>query len=93
MMLGDYPGMRAFIESIRSTLAGDRATLERYYRLRLEGESSRWWLTLEPLDPDMRTLVQSIRIAGTGASVREVEVFEAGGDRSVMTIGPSARTP
>ena len=34
----------------------------------------------------MRALVQSIRISGSKAQVREVEIFEVGGDRSVMTI-------
>jgi hypothetical protein len=34
----------------------------------------------------MRALVQSIRIEGAQARVREVEVRENGGDRSVLTI-------
>jgi len=86
LSLAQYPVIQAFIESIRGTLAGDRAALERFYRLRLEGEPGRWWLTLEPIAPDMRALVQSIRISGSKAQVREVEIFEVGGDRSVMTI-------
>ena len=86
MTLSEYPALRAFIESIRGTLGGDRATLERFYRLRLEGDAAHWVLSLEPTESDMRALVQSIRIEGTLARVREVEVRESGGDRSVMTI-------
>jgi hypothetical protein len=86
MTLSEYPALRAFIESIRGTLAGDRATLERFYRLRLDGDEAHWVLSLVPTENDMRALVQSIRIDGTQARVREVEVRESGGDRSVLTV-------
>src|SRR6185369_2948809 len=42
LVLQDYPVIWAFVESIRSTLAGDLATLNRFYRTSLEGSDDKW---------------------------------------------------
>jgi hypothetical protein len=86
LRLGDYPAIRAFVESIRGTLAGDLASLRRYYRVELEGTWADWRLHLLPSDPQMAELVLKVVIGGAGGEVRRIEILEAGGDRSVMTI-------
>ena len=86
LRLGDYPAIRAFVESIRGTLAGDLAALRRHYRVELEGTWSDWRLHLLPSDPQMAELVLKVVIGGAGGEVRRVEILEASGDRSVMTI-------
>ena len=86
LRLGDYPAIRAFVESIRGTLAGDLASLRRHYRVELEGTWADWRLHLLPSDPQTAELVLKVVIAGAGSEVRRIEILEAGGDRSVMTI-------
>ncbi len=86
LQLQSYPEIAAFIDSIRGTLAGDRKSLERNYTLALEGTAERWTLLLIPLNEKMRSVVQRIRIAGAGDEVRSVEITQADGDSSVMTI-------
>lgn len=86
LRLQDFPVVWAFVESIRATLAGDLQALNRHYRVSVDGDEASWRLTLEPREPGMQNLVQHIRIAGTRASVRTIEVEEAEGDRSLMTI-------
>ena len=86
LRLGDYPAIRAFVESIRGTLAGDLAALRRYYRVELDGTWSDWRLHLLPSDPQMAELVLKVLIGGAGGEVRRIEILEASGDRSVMTI-------
>jgi len=86
LRLGDYPAIRAFVESIRGTLAGDLAALRRHYRVELEGAWSDWRLHLLPSDPQMAELVLKVVIGGAGGEVRRIEILEASGDRSVMTI-------
>jgi outer membrane lipoprotein-sorting protein len=86
LRLGDYPAIRAFAESIRGTLAGDLASLRHYYRVELEGTWSDWRLHLLPSDQQMAELVQKVVIGGAGAEVRRIEILEASGDRTVMTI-------
>ena len=86
LRLGDYPVLGAFVESLRATLNGDLAALERFYRVTLEGGPQRWQLTLTPRDPKMSALIESILIAGGRGRVGRVEVRETRGDRSVMTV-------
>jgi outer membrane lipoprotein-sorting protein len=86
LALQEYPVVWAFVESIRSTLAGDLQSLNRFYEVRFEGDQREWHLLLKPRDGKMQTLVNQIRITGYGQSLRVIEVMETGGDRSEMTI-------
>lgn len=84
--LNRYPLIRALVEGIRSTLAGDLQTLSRFYRIHLEGDSGRWRLSLAPSEPAMLDAVREIRITGSKNRIGTIEVVEAQGDRSVTTI-------
>jgi outer membrane lipoprotein-sorting protein len=84
--LQNYPEIAAFIESIRGTLAGDRAALERAYRLSLEGGEQGWTLELLPIADRMKKVVERIRIAGEHHELRTIEIRQADGDSSLMTI-------
>ncbi|QYY28965.1 MULTISPECIES: LolA-related protein [Cupriavidus] len=91
MPLQNYPEIAAFIESIRGTLAGNRTTLERYYKLGLQGRASRWTLTLTPADSRMAAMVTQVRIEGAHDGLDSVEIRQADGDRSVMKIRPAGK--
>ena len=86
LRLQDYPELVAFTESIRGTLAGDAAALKRIYTLDLEGSQEGWTLNLKPVEPKMQELVQRIRIGGSHADVKSIEIEQADKDRSVMVI-------
>ena len=86
LRLRENPSMAVLVESIRGTLAGDLAALTRTYSVALDGPQSRWRLVLRPLDPSLGTMVERVEIAGSQARVTTVEIFQADGDRSVMTL-------
>lgn len=86
LQLRDYPEVAAMIESIRATLAGDRQALERAYHLALDGSAERWTLVLTPLDPKVGAVIARIRMEGVKDVVRSVEILQADGDSSLMTI-------
>lgn len=86
LALKDYPEVAGMIESIRATLAGDRDALERVYHLSVSGSRARWSLALVPLDARIGRVVARIRIDGAGGDVRTVEILQADGDSSVMTV-------
>lgn len=88
--LHDHPMVWAFVESIRSTLAGDLATLNRFYQVTLDGGEHQWRLTLKPVESDMQNVVSEIRIGGSRNRVNTIEIIETQGDRSVMTITADA---
>lgn len=88
LRLSDYPEAIAFVDSIRGTLSGNRAVLERSYGLHLAGTAERWTLNLLPSDQRIATLVTRITVSGSRAQVRTIEYVQADGDRSLMTIEP-----
>jgi hypothetical protein len=90
LMLQDYPVIWAFVESIRSTLAGDLKTLQRFYQASLEGSADKWRLSLTPADAKMQSVVKEIHVGGNRNRVRTIEIIESAGDHSLMTITEDA---
>lgn len=86
LRLTDYPEAVAFVDSIRGTLAGNRAVLERSFGLHLAGSRERWTLTLLPSDQRIAALVTRITVSGSRSQVKTIEYLQADGDRSVMAI-------
>jgi hypothetical protein len=89
MDLQRYPQIQPFVESIRATLAGDRSALERIFHLEFAGSVQRWSLTLVPLDHQLARIVKQMQIDGSRDQLLKVEIRQADGDRSLMTL----RTP
>ena len=81
-----YPQILPFIESIRATLAGYRAALERLFRVEFTGSEMRWTLVLTPRDAQLAKTVAEIRIDGTRDELSRVEIRQSDGDRSLMTL-------
>ena len=88
MELRDYPQVVPFVESIRATLAGDRAALERFFRVQFDGTLAHWTLLLVPVDTTLAGAVKDIRIEGERDAIRTVEIRQSDGDRSLLSIGP-----
>lgn len=86
--LAGHTEIAAMVEGIRSTLAGDLPTLERYYTIALSGVPEHWQMDLAPKDRRVREKVDRIRIAGAGTTINTITVDEKDGDRSEMTITP-----
>lgn len=86
LKLSNYPVVQVFVESVRSTLAGDLALLNRFYEVALQGDERSWRLLLKPNDPKMQEVMSEIRIGGHGNWINAIEFLEPGGDRSVMSI-------
>ena len=85
-----YPQVQPFIESIRATLAGDRSALQRLFHLEFAGSVARWTLTLVPLESRVKQSVTQVRIDGMRDQLLKVEIRQPDGDRSLMTLRPSA---
>ena len=88
LSLQSYPEIAAFIDSIRGTLAGDRKALERSYKLGMAGTQQNWSLSLLPLADKMKKVVSRIDISGSGNTLETIEIKQADGDSSLMTITP-----
>jgi hypothetical protein len=81
-----YPQVQPFVESIRATLAGDRSALERLFHVEFTGSVERWNLILSPLDPQLAKSVAQVQIDGSRDQLLKIEIRQADGDRSLMTL-------
>ena len=86
--LANQPEALAFVDSIRGTLSGNRAALEKNYALHLSGNSDKWVLTLLPSDQKIAALVLRITVSGSKSLIRNIEYLQADGDRSVLSMEP-----
>jgi outer membrane lipoprotein-sorting protein len=86
LLLHDYPEVWALVESIRSTLAGDLNTLQKYYTYELIGDAQHWKLTLHPIEVKARKFVSEIHFSGQVDHVASIETFDDNGDHTLMNI-------
>jgi Outer membrane lipoprotein carrier protein LolA-like len=86
--LSEAPQVAPFVESVRATLAGDTASLQRYFSVGFEGDVAHWRLSLLPRDPAIARSVKEIHIEGARDAIRTVEIRESDGDRSLLSTGP-----
>ncbi len=86
--LARQPAALALVDSVRALLAGDRPSLERLFQLAFSGPLEDWTLTLTPRDADAARTVRRIVVTGAGATVHEIDITAADGDRSHLTLGP-----
>lgn len=86
--LAAYPQLAPLVESLRATLGGDRAGLERAFAVEFSGDLADWTLKLTPHDATAARIVREVRIAGSRATLRSVEILQADGDRTLLTLGP-----
>jgi hypothetical protein len=84
--LAAYPSILPFIESLRATLAGDLPALEPVFDVDFAGNLDRWTLSLSPRDSKVSKIVSRVRIDGSRDVLLKVEILEANGDRSLMTL-------
>jgi hypothetical protein len=84
--LQSYPEVLPLVEGLRATLEGDRAALEQAFHVQFTGDAAHWTLLLSPVDPRAARTVSGIRIDGATDQLLEVEIRQADGDRSVMTL-------
>lgn len=83
LRIDTHPVLRGFVESFRAVLAGDQATLERFYTARLTpGEGGAWTLRLLPRDEALRGFVREIHMRGHGVVMEEMRMVEVSGDET-----------
>jgi hypothetical protein len=58
------------------------------FELDFSGTLEHWQLRLEPRDAQLAATLERIDMHGEGDAVREVQVQQSDGDRSVMRITP-----
>ncbi|HYM86436.1 MAG TPA: LolA-related protein, partial [Pseudoxanthomonas sp.] len=78
--LSRVPELAGLQASFGALLSGDRALLEKHYRLTTQGSQQRWTLVLAPLDAQTKQSVRDITLYGRGAELRCIETRPLKGD-------------
>jgi outer membrane lipoprotein-sorting protein len=86
MQVQEAPEIAALIESMRGTLAGDRAALEKNFVVALTGNRERWTLNMKPINAKALQVIRTIEVSGSKGEIQEIEVLQANGDRSVTAV-------
>jgi hypothetical protein len=74
------PQLAGLQNSFGALLSGDRAQLERAFRIDSEGTRERWTLKLTPKDAGMSAYVRGLVLYGRGAELRCIETTPVKGD-------------
>jgi hypothetical protein len=88
--LQSYPEVGILVDAVRGALAGDLPALRRNYTVRMDGTLASWRLMLTPTDKRTARLLRDVTIEGAGDDVRSVQIVQANGDRSLMTVRPGS---
>lgn len=78
--LARVPELAGLQASFGALLSGDRALLEKNYRLRAEGTRQQWTLSLVPIDARKPGGVRDLTLYGRGAELRCIETRPLKGD-------------
>jgi outer membrane lipoprotein-sorting protein len=85
--LSGDPSARQFVDHFSAVFRGDLAALREKYEVRFEAKPPAWRLSLEPKDAVLRRFVASLTLSGEGESMRQMELVERDGDRTVTRFG------
>ena len=85
--LASQPVVRSFVDTFSQLLSGDRAALERVYRVQYApGEGTSWTLTLTPSSAPLDRFLREIRFDGDGTTLRTMVMTEVSGDVTTTTF-------
>ncbi len=83
------PELRGVLSSFGAILGGDRATLERYFTVTVDGGERAWQLSLTPRGSARNRRIDAIQILGHAGQPNCFVVREAAGAQSVLIVGDS----
>lgn len=81
LVAGSTPAI--LVQALRAVLGGQAQELQAHYRIAADGSPDNWSLELQPRSEDSPV---RLRLTGSGADVRDIEVRGSGGDRVVTTL-------
>ncbi len=90
--LSRAPELAGLQSSFGALLSGDRAALEKFYRIAAQGTRQQWTMTLVPKDAALAAKVRDVALFGRGAELRCIETrMASGGDAQRTLLAGAAR--
>lgn len=86
--IASQPDLRALVDAVRGSLAGDLAALRRSFAVTASGTLGAWRILLVPTDPGAARMLARVELRGAGDAPREVDIRQADGDDDRLLIEP-----
>jgi Outer membrane lipoprotein carrier protein LolA-like len=85
-----FPALSALIDAMRGALSGNATLLAETFKVKIDGSSSQWKLTLIPKEAVQFGYIHKITVSGKQDAIDSMEVLQADGDRSVLSMKRAA---
>ncbi len=85
-----FPALSALIDALRGALSGNPSLLSETFKIKIEGAASQWKLTLIPKEAVQYGYIHKITVSGKQDTIDSMEVLQADGDRSVLSMKRAA---
>jgi hypothetical protein len=86
IMIDHHPALAAITDAFRGALSGNTIMLREAFKVSAEGSRSKWLLNLVPMQQQQQQYIRAIKVSGAQNVINGIEVLQADGDRSVMTL-------
>jgi hypothetical protein len=86
-----FPALSALIDALRGALSGNVTMLAETFKIKIEGNTGQWKLSLVPKENIQSGYIEKIIVQGKNDVIDAMEVQQADGDRSVLSmkrVGP-----
>jgi hypothetical protein len=82
----NFPALSALIDAMRGALSGNGNLLAETFKVKIEGAVGQWKLSLVPKEAVQYGYIHRVIVMGKGEIVDSIEVQQADGDKSVMSM-------
>ncbi|MFN7572935.1 MAG: LolA-related protein [Betaproteobacteria bacterium] len=86
MALSAVPEAAMLAATLRAALAGDAEGLLRDWQVDLKGSHAQWSVRLMPRNPERAPWLRELRLTGSGAELRRLEIEKSDGVYSSMSL-------
>jgi hypothetical protein len=85
-----FPALSALIDALRGALSGNANLLAETFKIKIDGSPGQWKLTLTPKEAVQYGYIHKITVSGKQDAIDSMEVLQADGDRSVLSMKRAA---
>ena len=86
--LDSAPELRALVDTVRGTLAGDLPALRRSFTVAVSGQPGAWRMVLKPADARVGKVVAQVVVEGAGSDPLRIATMQPNGDTDQLDITP-----
>jgi len=85
-VFNDVPALAALAGALRKAMAGDLASLDKDFELRVAGDERVWMVQLKPRRNDVARYLKELELQGTQSRLQVLVVLESQGDRTTTRL-------